>query len=54
MKLFPILYIAVSRVKTLHGIIFEVPFDYEKFMGRESAVSQDRELDYRFRSRQLL
>ena len=47
-------YVAVSRVKTLDGLLFEGPFDYERFTGRESAVSQDRELDYTFRSTQLL
>ena len=47
-------YIAVSCVKTLDGLLFEVPFDYKRFTGRESAVSQDWELDYRFRNRQLL
>jgi ATP-dependent exoDNAse (exonuclease V) alpha subunit len=47
-------YIAVSRVKALNGVLFEMPFDYERFMGRESAISQDRELDYTFRNTQLL
>ena len=35
-------------------LLFEGPFDYERFTGRESAVSQDRELDYTFRNTQLL
>src|SRR5271170_4620693 len=47
-------YVAVSRVKTLNGVLFERPFDYERFTGRESAVSKDRELDYTFRNTQLL
>jgi ATP-dependent exoDNAse (exonuclease V) alpha subunit len=47
-------YVAVSRVKTLAGVLFEVPFDYERFTGKESAISQDRELDYTFRNTQLL
>src|SRR5271156_6058926 len=47
-------YVAVSRVKTLNGVLFEMPFDYERFTGTESAVSQDRELDYTFRNTQLL
>lgn len=47
-------YVAVSRVKTLDGLLFEVPFDYERFTGRDSAVSKDRELDYTFRNTQLL
>ena len=32
-------YVAVSRVKTLDGLLFEVPFDFERFTGKESAVS---------------
>jgi len=47
-------YVAVSQVKTLDRVLFEVPFDYERFMGKESAVSQDRELDYNVRTAQLL
>jgi hypothetical protein len=47
-------YIAVSRVKTLDGVLFEGPFDYERFTSRESAVSKDRDLDYTFRNTQLL
>jgi ATP-dependent DNA helicase PIF1 len=47
-------YVAVSQVKALDGILFEVPFDYERFTGKESAVSQERELDYTFRNAQLL
>jgi ATP-dependent exoDNAse (exonuclease V) alpha subunit len=47
-------YVAVSRVKTLARVLFEVPFDYERFTGKESAISQDRELDYTFRNTQLL
>jgi hypothetical protein len=45
---------AVSRVKTLDGVLFEGPFDYERFTSRESAVSKDRDLDYTFRNTQLL
>jgi len=47
-------YIAVSRVKTLDGVLFEGPFDYERFTSRESAVSKDWDLDYSFRNTQLL
>jgi len=39
-------YVAVSRVKTLHGLLFEEPFDFERFKSTNSAVSQQRELDY--------
>jgi len=47
-------YVAVSRVKTLNRLLFEVPFDYERFTGKESAVSRDCELDYTYRNTQLL
>ena len=47
-------YVAVLHVKTLDGLLFKVPFDYKRFTGRESAVSQERELDYTFRNTQLL
>jgi len=47
-------YIAISQVKALDRVLFEVPFDYERFTGKESAISQDRELDYTFRNTQLL
>jgi ATP-dependent DNA helicase PIF1 len=48
-------YVAVSRVnKILARVLFEVPFDYERFTGKESAISQDQELDYTFRNTQLL
>ena len=30
---------AVLQVKTLSSILFEVPFDFERFAGKESAVS---------------
>ncbi|EXU94545.1 PIF1-like helicase, partial [Metarhizium robertsii] len=47
-------YVAVSRVKTLAGVMFEVPFDFERFKHVTSAVSVDRELDYTVRTNQLL
>jgi len=34
-------YVAVSHVKTLDRLLFEVPFDYKRFTGRELAVSKD-------------
>jgi ATP-dependent DNA helicase PIF1 len=39
-------YVAVSRVQTLSGVLFEVPFDFDRFKHVNSAVSVDRELDY--------
>ena len=47
-------YVAVSRVKTLDGILFEGPFDFELFKPVDSATSRDRELDHIFRNTQLL
>jgi ATP-dependent exoDNAse (exonuclease V) alpha subunit len=47
-------YVAVSRVKTLDGILFEGPFDFELFKAIDSATSRDRELDYIFRNTQLI
>jgi ATP-dependent DNA helicase PIF1 len=47
-------YVAVSRVKTLTGLLFEVAFDFDRFSHTDSAVSRDRELDYTLRSNQLL
>lgn len=47
-------YVAVSRVKTLYGLIFESSFDYSNFALRDSPVAKDRELDICFRNRQLL
>ena len=47
-------YVAVSRVKTLDGILFEGPFDFELFKAIDSAISRDRELDYTFRNTQLI
>jgi len=47
-------YVAVSRVKALDGVLFEVPFDFERFTGVNMVISQERELDYRFRNTQLL
>jgi hypothetical protein len=47
-------YVAISRVKVLHGLLFEVPFDFDRFQHVNSAISVDREIDYTFRSNQLL
>lgn len=47
-------YVAVSRVKTLDGLLFEGPFDFEHFKRIDSATSRDRELDHIFRNTQLI
>jgi ATP-dependent DNA helicase PIF1 len=45
-----LLYIAISQVKTLDGVLFESPFDFKRFKGVNSIISQEQELDYTFRS----
>jgi ATP-dependent DNA helicase PIF1 len=47
-------YVAVSRVKALSGVLFESPFDLERFTGVNTVISQERELDYVYRNTQLL
>jgi ATP-dependent DNA helicase PIF1 len=47
-------YVAVSRVKSIDGLLFEVSFDLEQFTAKESSVTTDRELDHRVRGLQLL
>ena len=47
-------YVAVSRVKALDGLLFEGPFDFDHFKKTNTIVSQDRDLDYTFRTNQLL
>jgi ATP-dependent DNA helicase PIF1 len=47
-------YVATSRVKHLLGLMFEGPFDFERFTGTNSTVSQERELDHTLRNAQLL
>ena len=41
-------------MKTLAGLLFEVPFDFDRFTAVDSAVSRDRELDYTVRIKHLL
>ena len=47
-------YVAVSRVRTIGGIVFEKPFDFDHFKHKESDMSRDRELDFVVRGNQLL
>ena len=46
--------VAVSWVKKLSGVMFKVPFDFDRFKPVNSAVSVDREIDYTVRTSQLL
>jgi hypothetical protein len=45
---------AVSPGKTLLRVLFEVPFDFDRFQHVNSAISVNRELDYTVRANQLL
>jgi len=47
-------YVAVSRVKSLSGLMFEGSFDFDRFAIVSSITFKDRELDYGFRSAQLI
>jgi hypothetical protein len=47
-------YVAISRVKALSGILFESVFDFDRFKRVDSTNSRDRDLDYSYRTRELL
>lgn len=47
-------YVAVSRVKALTGLLFESPFNFDRFQAVNSIISTDRELDYRKRTSQII
>jgi len=47
-------YVAISRVKKLSGLLFETPFDFERFAPKRSAVSAMREEDIRRRMGQRI
>ena len=47
-------YVAASRVKTLDGLMFESPFDYDRFTGVNTVTSTDRELDHVSRTAQMI
>ena len=47
-------YVGISRTTALGGLMFEAPFDLERFKGTNSAISRDRELDHVFRQTQFL
>ena len=45
-------YVAVSRVKTLRGILFEESFDYERFQVRQNETVRSRNADRERRANQ--
>ena len=47
-------YVAVSRVKTLSGIIFEKLFDLDSFTGPKTITYKERVADFDRRTLQLL
>jgi hypothetical protein len=47
-------YVAVSQVKSLQGLLFECPFDYEHFQVKETNTFRDRELDVAVQDRQII
>jgi ATP-dependent exoDNAse (exonuclease V) alpha subunit len=49
-----LLYVAVSRVKTLAGLMFKSLFDYDRFTGVNTVVSNDQELDHVRRIAQII
>ena len=38
-------YVAISRVKKLSGLLFEAPFDFERFAPKKSSISAMRVAD---------
>jgi hypothetical protein len=49
-----LLYIIISRVKTLDRLLFEGPFDFDYFKKSKTIVSENQDLDYIFRTNQML
>ncbi len=47
-------YVAVSRVQALTGLLFESPFDYDRFTGVNTVTSHDRDLDHVNRIAQMI
>jgi ATP-dependent DNA helicase PIF1 len=47
-------YVAISRVKTLDGLMFESPFDFSHFTVNNTPTARDRELDISIRKNQIL
>jgi hypothetical protein len=49
-----LLYIVISRVKTLDRLLFESFFDFDYFKKSKTIISENRDLDYIFRTNQML
>jgi ATP-dependent DNA helicase PIF1 len=51
---FGLSYVAISRVKILDRLLFESPFDFDYFKKSKTTISKNRDLDYIFRTNQML
>jgi hypothetical protein len=49
-----LLYIIISRVKILDKLLFKGFFDFDYFKKSKTVISEDRDLDYIFRTNQML
>ena len=47
-------YVAISRVKTLEGLLFKDSFDLERFYVAVSLPIRDQELDHQLRGTQMI
>jgi ATP-dependent DNA helicase PIF1 len=47
-------YVAVLQVKTLQGLMFEHPFDFDHFASTNSIIARDRDIDFNYRNKQLV
>ena len=47
-------YVAVSQVKSLQGLLFECPFNYDHFQVKETNTIKDRELYVLVRNRKII
>jgi hypothetical protein len=49
-----LLYIIVSRVKILDRLLFKSFFDFDYFKKSKTIISENQDLDYIFRTNQIL
>ena len=47
-------YVTISRVKKLSGLLFEAPFDFERFAPKKSSISTIRVVDMEWHLEQQL
>jgi hypothetical protein len=51
---FGLLYITILQVKILDKLLFKNPFDFDHFKKSKTIVSENQDLDYIFRTNQML